>query len=281
MADQVMSTATEYAAAVPELWSSNFYEPLFENLPFNEVVNRDYEGEIKALGDTVNITQFPQFDLADDISEDARVDADAVTAVNLQLIINHQLCKDFIVTERAMRQALNGDMNLRNHAVFAIAKKMQQIMITDTVPSASSPDHQIAYTSGTTLALADVTAASELLDLQDVPQDGKRHMILGAAQYNDLFNILGFTSHDFVPAGSPLSSGSVLSPVVGFQVKMTSEAGNVAYLFHSTYLTAAVQQAPEVKAFDLGVDGKRAMRTNVSMLMGSKQLSNIRVVEIA
>lgn len=281
MADQVMDTAAEYSALVPELWSSAFYDTLLEALPFNEVIDRSWEGEIQALGDTVNISQFPQFDVAEDIAEAQRVDADGVTVSNLQLVINHQLAKDYIVTERAMRQALNGDNKLRDLAIFAIMKKIQLILIAASVPSASAPDHQIAYDSGTTLALADILEASELLDGSDVPNDGNRQMLLGVAQYNDLFNITGFTSRDFIPAGSPLSSGAVTSPVVGFNVKMSSELGNVAYLFHPSFMTMAIQQKPEVKVFDLGVDGTRAVRTNVSALMGVKQLSNLRVVEIA
>lgn len=280
MADQVMSAAVEYSALVPELWSSVFYETLLEALPFNSSIDTSWEGEIQALGDTVNISQVPQFDVADDIAEDQRVDADAVTVANLQLIINHQLVKDYIVTERAMRQAISGDNQLRDKAIHAIMKKMQLIIIAAIVPSASAPDHTLAYTSSTTLALADILAGSELLDNQDVPNDGQRQMIVGPAQFNDLFNVLGFMSRDFIPAGSPLSSGAITTPVVGFNVKLTSEVGNIAYLFHPSFMTMAVQQRPEVKVFDLGVDGKRAMRTNASVLMGVKQLSNLRVVTL-
>lgn len=145
MADQVMDAASEYAALVPELWSSFFYDTLLENLVFADSVDQSWQGEIQGLGDTVNISQFPQFDVAEDIAEDQRVDADGVTVSNLQLVINHQLAKDYIVTEKAMKQALAGDNKLRDLAMFAIMKKMQSIIISDTVPSSSSPDHQIAY----------------------------------------------------------------------------------------------------------------------------------------
>lgn len=281
MADQVMTGASHLAAVVPELWSAQFYPSLLESLPFNDSISRNYEGEIRALGDTLNITQFPQFADAQVIGEADRNDADAVTATNIQLLINKLVVKDYIVTSVAQAQALEHAQELRRLALHAIMKKIQSEIISASVPSASSPDHQIAYDSGTTLALADILEAKELLDEQDVPDDGLRCMILGSEQWNDLFNITGFTSRDFIPAGSPVTSGSFATPLLGFQPKLTTEAGDVSYFFHPSFMTLAVQKSPEARVYDLGVDGKRAERVNFSVLFGVKQLDNKRVVEIA
>lgn len=279
MADQIMTKGTELDGITPELWSAAFYPTLLEKMPFNDSVSRDYEGEIRALGDIVNINDFPQFDLAQEILEDERADADSISANKQQLVINKQLVKDYILTKRALTQSLDAQNALRDLALHSIMKKMQQIIIAEIVPSASAPDHQIAYDSSTTLALADILEAKELLDNQDVEETG-RVMIVGAAQYNDLFNITGFTSRDYIPAGSPITSGAIQTPVLGFQFKWTSEAANVSYFFHPIFLTMAVQQTPEVNLYDLGVDGKRALRVNMDVLFGVKQLSNLRVVQV-
>lgn len=279
MADVVMRASTELSAVVPEFWSDSWLPTLLENLPFAESVSRDYEGVISSLGDTVNITSFPQFDLAQEIAEDERADADGISLSNIQLLINKQVVKDFILTKKGQQQSLAVGEQLRMLAMHSIMKKMQKIIIAEIVPNASAPDHSIAFDSGTTLALADLLEAKELLDNQDVPDMG-RVMILGAAQWNDIFNITGFVSRDFIPAGSPLTSGSLPTPILGFQPKMTTEAGNVAYLFHPLFLTLAVQQSPEVNVYDLGVDGKRANRVNMDVLFGVKQLDGLRVVTI-
>jgi hypothetical protein len=81
MADQVMRGSTEFSAIVPEIWSVNFFPALLENLPFNDSVSRDYQGDIQSLGDILNISEFPQFDEAVTIAEDERVDADAITVL--------------------------------------------------------------------------------------------------------------------------------------------------------------------------------------------------------
>lgn len=279
MADEVMTKGVQLAGITPELWSAAFYPTLLERLPFNDSVSRDYEGEIRALGDTVNINDLPQFDLADEIMEDERADADSVTANKQQLLINKQLVKDYIITKRAEAQSLDAGNRLRDLAMHSILKKMQQIIIAEVVPSAT-PDHTLAYTSGTTLALADLLAAKQSLDDEDV-EDSGRAMIVGSAQQNDLFNITGFTSRDFTPGGSPLADGAIRTPVLGFDFKWTTEVGNTSFFFHPIFLTLAVQQSPEVNIYDLGVDGKRAKRVNMDVLFGVKQLSNLRVTTIS
>lgn len=281
MADQIMTAATQMDAIIPEVWSAAWYPTLLAALPFNSVVARDYEGDIKALGDIVNITTWPEFDTAEDIQEDQRVDANAVTASNTQLTINKQTVKDYIVTDRARVQSIEHGNKLRDLAFYAIQKQMQANIIAATVPSASSPDHAISFDSGTTLALADILEAKELLDEQNVPDDGSRQMIIGSEQWNDLFNISGFTSRDYIPTGSPMSTGMMPALLVGFQPKMTTVAADVSYLFHPQYMEMAVQKSLEVKVFDQGVEGRRSQRVNSSVLYGVVQASNLRVVTIS
>lgn len=280
MADQLMRSSNELSALVPQLWSKNFYPVLLENLPFKNLVTRQYEGEIADLGDRLNITQLAQFSEASEIAEDERVDAESISATQLTLQINKLVAKDFIVTKQAQLQSIDMMNELRDLATHSIMKKMNSEIISAISPSASSPDHQISYDSGTTLALADVLEAKELLDAQDVPADN-RHMVLGSAQLNDMFNISAFTDKDFISGGSPTESGDVNRPALGFTVNFTTEVGSTSYFFHESFLTLAVQQEPEVSAHDLGVDGKRGTRVNMSALFGVLQLSNTRVVQIS
>lgn len=280
MADQFMGAGVELAALNPEVWSAAFYPTLLAALPFNDVVARQYEGEIRALGNTVNISSFPEFGEADDLAESQKSDAKALTASGQQLVINHQLAQDFIITNLAMVQTIEAGNAIRDLAFHSIMKKMQTILIGDTVPSAAAPDHSIAYDSGTTLALADILEAKELLDASDVEDDGSRCMILGSAQWNDIFNITGLTSRDFVD-GRALQDGSLPARVLGFNPKLTTEAANVAFFFHPIYMTMAVQRGLSSEMFNMGGQGYRSVRVNNTILMGNEQLSDLRVVTIS
>lgn len=276
--DEMFKSDAEAAAAIPELWAAAFYPTLLEKLPFAGSVATDYQGVISQLGDTVNITSWPQFDEAEEILENQAVAADSVTASNIQLIINKQLAKDFIITRKTELQSLEIMNALRDLALHSILKKMQKIIIAAIVPS-TSPDHTIGYSSGTTLQLVDILAAKELLDNADVEEAG-RTMILGAAQYNDLFNIAGIVSTDFGQSGS-LVSGQVNGLVLGMNVKWTSEVGNTAYFSHPLFIEMAVQQDPTPSVHDLGVNGVRGTRVNMEVLFGLKQASDLRVVTVA
>lgn len=276
--DQVMTSSDNLSAIVPEVWSRNYYDVLLAELPFKDLISADYEGEIRDLGDTVNISTFPEFDEGDDLAEDERADASAVTVSGQQLVIDSRVVKDFIVTKKAILQSLPAMEKLKVLAIYAVMKRMERIIIEAIVPSASGPDHAIAYDSGTTLGLADLLEGKELFDDQNVPAVG-RSMVLGSAQLNDLFNITGFMSSDFAKSGG-LLTGKPPEELLGFNPRYTTLVGNVAYLMHRSFMTMAAQQGMDVKEYDLGVDGKRATRVNVDTLFGKKQLDNKRVVTI-
>lgn len=280
MADQVMTAASNLSAIVPEIWSRRYYDVLLAELPFASLISRDYEGDISDLGDIVNISSFPEFADGDELPEATRSDADAVTVSGQQLVINKRVVKDFIVTKKALLQSLPHMDKLREMAVHAIMQKIEKIIIAAIVPSAAAPDHSIAYDAGSTLALADILEAKELLDAANVPMSD-RHMVLDAPQTNDIFNITGFTSSDFLLSGSPLQTGQVPAGLVGFMPHMTTLASNVAFLFHRSFMTIAAQQGMDVREYDLGVDGNRATRVNLDTLLGIKQLDDKRVVTIS
>jgi len=280
MADQQLTAGSELSVIVPEIWSRKYYDTLLQSNAFNSLISKDYEGEVSNLGDTIKISTIPEFDQAQDLPEGARSDAEAITVSQQNLVINKRFVKDFIVTKRGQMQSLPHMDKLRDLAIFSIEKAVNAEIIATTVPSASSPDHQIAYDSGSTLALADMLEAKELLDSADVPMSN-RHLVVDSPQLNDLFNISGFTSSDFLLSGAPLQSGMVSSPLLGFMPSFTTSAAGVSYFFHNSYLTMASQQGMDVRQYDLGVDGNRGMRINVDNLVGFKQLGDDRVVTIS
>lgn len=278
--DQIIRAGTEASVIVPQIWSESWYPTLIEKLPWNDSVGTVYQGEIQAMGNTVNITTFPQFPEAIDLAEGARADAQNITMGQSQLVINHQVVQDMIITSIAQIQGLDAQQKLMDLMFFSIMKKMQKIIIADVAPSASAPDHTIAYTTGTTLALADFLAAKELLDTQNVNDNG-RVAIFDVPQYNDLFNIAGFMSRDFVPNADAISQGAIATPVLGFQVKWTSVAAGVSSFFHPEFLQMAVQSKPSPQVYDLGVDGQRAHRVNMTVLFGEKQVDSVRVAQVS
>lgn len=279
MNNQVMGTGDKLSAIVPEIWSQRYYDVLLAALVFRDSISDDYEGEIQNLGDTVNVSQFPEFSDGEIIEEGQAADADSVSVNNIQLVINKRVVKDFIVSNKAMTQSLPAMDKLKELAAYSIMKKIEKEIIALIVPSASNPDHQIAYDSGNTLALADMLEGKELLDAADVPLSD-RVAIMGPAQLNDVFNITGFTSSDFLVDGAPLQTGQLPAALLGFQPRYTSLVGNTTYLFHRSFMQIAAQRGMSVVEYDLGVGGVRGVRVNNDTLLGYKQFADDRVVTI-
>ena len=280
MADFITSKSGSNSVLVPQVWSSKYYDKLLQDLAFNSIIATDYQGDISGPGDTVLINTFGEYAEASLVGEEVANDADQLTITQQSLTINLRVAKDFIVTNLLSLQSLPFMNQLRDRAIYAINKKIQALIIERIVPSAAAPDHQIGYDSGTTLALADILEAKELLDAADVPATD-RHLVLGSAQLNDIFNITGFTSSDFLLTGAPLQTGQAPQALLGFTPHFTNAAGNVSYFFHKSFMTMASQQGVNVKQYDLGPTGLRAERINVDTLIGIKQLDGTRVVTIS
>jgi len=277
MANLIHRAGTELSAITPEKWSANYYATLLEALPFASLIDNSYEGDISDVGDTVNISQFPEFAAATLIAEDDCPDADAVTVATQQLVIDKQVVKDFIVTRKATLQSLPHMDQLQDLAIFAVMKKIQEEIITATVPAVAN---QLTYTVAGTLDLGDILAGKEKLDAANVPMSD-RHMVVDAPQWNDIFNIVGFTSSDFLLAGAPLQTGQVPTQLLGFMPHMTTAASATTYLFHRSYMTIATQQGMNVQQYDRGAEGCRQTRVNVDTCLGIKQLDDLRVVSIS
>lgn len=275
MPNEYMTTGTEVSAIVPEVWSTKYYDVLLAELPMNSLVSRDYEGDVANLGDTVHIPTVPEFDEATELPEADAADAESVIIGTQPLVINKRLVKDFIVTNKALLQSIPFVDKLKDLAIYSIQKKIQSLILSLTVPSAA-PDHTLTAVTPGTFALADILALKELLDTQNVPMSD-RHLGLGAGPLNDIFNITGFTSSEFVASGSPLQSGQLPAQLVGFMPHFSTVFANTVYAFHASYFTMASQQGMAVKEYDLGVEGRRASRVNCDTLIGMKQLSDKRV----
>jgi hypothetical protein len=274
--------STANTVIIPEIWSERFFEVNRQKNPFNDLVDMNYQNDLTDMGDIVNISTIADFDTANLLSEGAAGQTEVASITGQQLTVNKRPYKDYIVTKKAQLQSLPFMDRLREKAVFAIQKKIQAEIIAATIPSSSSPDHQISYDSGTTLALADILEAKELLMTQDVDQDEDLYCVAGAAQTVDLFNITGFTSRDFIPSGSPLTTGMIGNEgIVGFKPHTTTAVSSTSYFFHRSYLTLALQQQLNIEVVGMGAEGYRSTRVNVDILMAVKQLDDERVVSIS
>jgi len=278
MADSLTSAGGTNSAIVPEKWSSRYQINLRNEIVFNSIIRRDYEGEIQERGDTVRIPSIPDV-TANDINEGQKNDATASTATTDSLIINTETAVDFLITNRAKLQSIEFIDELEERAVNAIMQKMQTNIINLIVPSAASPDHQIAYDSGTTLADADLLEALDLEEDANWDQTG-RVIVTGGRQKNDVIAITKFADKDTNLGSSPSSSGMITEPIYSHTFMWTNAVSTTTYLFTPDFMQMAVQDGLNMNLKE-STDGSRTFRLEVDVLYGIKQIHDDRVISIS
>lgn len=211
---------------IPEVWSAQFVEQTQKALVFAgpAVCNHDYEGDIAAFGDTVNITSIGDVTVAD-YDDDEDIDYEDVPTSSQKLVIDQQKMFAVGIKDIDKAQARNGGA--------AVA----QIMATAAYRMSDAADQFVAQkvynASGTTLDpvtdFSDGGAAYEtLVDLRtgmseaSIPTEG-RYAIVPSWYYGLLLKDDRFTRADSYGSTSALINGEV-GRAAGFTI-MESQNG--------------------------------------------------------
>ncbi len=279
MANQIILATGDAAAIVPEIWSGLFTSNLNDAIVLNSLISRDYENEIKNLGDIVKIPSIGDV-VAQNLPEGAAGQSQGISASTQDLTINKRSYVDFEITDQAQLQAVSFTEKIRTLAFAAIMRLMQDDLFSDVVPSTSAPDHTIDFDSGTTLADADLLEILDLAEDANWPAEG-RHLVVGPRQKNDVLAITKFVDKDTNLGSSPTASGQITEPIYGDAFAWTTAAGAQAFKFHESFMQMAVQKELQVKLFDKGVTGERSDRLNIDILWGNRQVHNDRVIVLS
>jgi len=145
---------SDYGTKLAEGFSSKVMAHLYDNNLLDSIVNRDYEGEINAVGSKLNILDF------DEISEktyaNAALSADDLTENNAQLIIDQY--KSFYWKEKTLAKWLSYIKNPHPTIVTQVANERGKNM--DTFAFAKYGDVGAGHRDGTVYDTGDVTVTT-------------------------------------------------------------------------------------------------------------------------
>jgi len=166
---------------IPEIWSARLLSNLNKALVFGQpgVVNRDYEGEITAAGDTVRINNIGRITVRDYTKNTDIVTPDNLTDAQSLLLIDQQKYFNFQVDDIDKVQQKPKVMNeAMGEAAYALADQVDTYiagLYTDADAanlsgSAGSPKTDLATAGKAYEYLVDL---SVLLDQSNVPNTGR------------------------------------------------------------------------------------------------------------
>lgn len=200
---------------VPDIWSARILTNFSKRATAVAVSNRDYEGDITAMGDSVKITNFTDPTIRS-YTAHTTITTEAVTDATQALAIDQANYFAFVVDDVEKAQAVSGGAILAEQtrrASYGLANTLDTYVLSQMAAGASNttPDHDIAEQTISTAAGAydALVDWNVLLDEADVPDDGRFAVISPA------FHGLLLKDSRFVAAGDDPSAATRLNGRVG------------------------------------------------------------------
>ncbi len=162
---------------------------------------------------------------------------------------------------------------------YALGRKTDELIV-NAMNSATNATGD--YSTGLTKDL--ILSAVEVLNQNDVPDDGRRFAVVGVHQWNELLSMDEFVSADYVGNDLPLVSGGASKKWLGItwvmynSLPLTSTDNRDCFIYHATSIGHACGQ--EVKT-DISWHGERAAHfISNSMSQGAVLIDNAGIVRL-
>jgi len=113
------------ASFIPEVWSARLLEHLRKNLVVANLFNRNYEGEISQMGDTVHINQLAEITIKDYTANVDIENPDQLSTTDIPLVIDQGDYYNFYLNDVDRAQA-RGDLmdNAMRSSAYGLADKL-------------------------------------------------------------------------------------------------------------------------------------------------------------
>lgn len=174
---------------IPEVWAANLLSVLDKSLVFGgSCVNRDYEGEISAFGDTVHITSISDPNIFAYAKDNDLTAPQALTDAEQLLVIDQAFAFNFQIDDIDRAQVRN-DGGLMSEATrragFGLRDKADIYLASKIAGSAGNPLGVIDATTATNVYDTLLVPASVSLDEANVPEED-RWIVLSPDVYGKL-----------------------------------------------------------------------------------------------
>lgn len=210
---------------IPQLWSGALLAHLDKAHVVANLVNRDYEGEIRQYGDTVKINQIGAITI-NDYTENSDIDdpqdlatTETVLKIDKQKYFNFQI--DDVDQAQVRSELMNSAMQ---RAGYALADETEKIILQEIDTNAGTK-----LTAGATLdkdnVYSEIVKMKVAMDKENVPTIG-RNLIVSPELHGLLLE-----NDKFVGTGGTMAEGNLrngfIGRVVGFDVYLSNNLGEL------------------------------------------------------
>jgi hypothetical protein len=257
---------------VEKFWAPMFMKELRQSLLLGSLVNKEYSGEIKNLGDTVYVSQInaPTGELRIAGTDAESFNSDLLSTTRVGITANRRAVASFEIEDLVQLQSQIGaqDSEIRSSLMYAVEKQINDYLKTLVAPSASSPDHLIS--SVTDLNAAQISAVRLLAAQAKWAKEKGWYGLIDPSYYSDILNASTLTSSDYVGADAPVVAGQVANKRFGFNLfEDNSLNTDRALFFHPDFMHMVMQQQPRFKISDMHSQGKFMYKLSVDVVFGA------------
>lgn len=207
---------------IPEYWSSALLTSLKKSLVYGDVVNRNYEGDIAAAGDTVRITSVGRPSIATYTANVSTLTYEQLSDAQRTLVVDQGKSFSFTVDDVDRRQSLPGIVEeATREAAYALGDTIDQF-IAGLYTGAVNTISTTAVTSGSANAYTLLVDLKVKLDEKNVPGDG-RWVVVPPWYHGLLLKDNRFIDASASGSTEPLANGRV-GRAAGFDVRVSNNA---------------------------------------------------------
>ena len=229
---------------IPELWNARLLNALQKNHVATNLVNRNYEGEIKNAGDTVHINTLGAVSVRS-YAQGTGLSYDALSTSDQTLVIDQQKYFAFALDDVDKAQAAGDIMdNAMNSAAYSLAD-VSDAFLLGKIAAGGSSDNYVG-SSGSPVALtisniySSIVALRTKLDKQNVPTQG-RSLVVPPEAYALLLQDARFTSVQGIADG--VITNGLVGRVAGFDIYMSNNVVKTSAATPVYSITAQVADA--------------------------------------
>jgi hypothetical protein len=273
-----VSGTTELANLIPEIWSPITYQELRNKLIFADVFERTYEGSLQNMGDTVKVNQIvaPTGEILTDDKQEFASETMQVNQFNI--VVNKRASASFEITDLAMLQSQAFEAEAQESLVYAIRKQIEEDLIAELAASATLTDNP---TAASDLAAVDMARLRTTMSTNKVPTS-RRFFIAAPSYIGDLITKQQIASRDYVPAGSPTTTGAISEPLYGFtMIEHDLLSADLGYALHPSCLQMVMQQGLRIKVSDLHSNNKYGFLISADIVYGFNTFDSNRYIQMS
>ena len=272
---------SDIADQVMKYWSPLGINKLKQDALLPSMVNKDYEGNLAAEGDTVYVSEVnvPNASRKQTGSGEESFEATKVSTTRVAITANQTITAAF---ELQSLTQIESQIKMENSAIREALVQSLEIALNEylyslVAPSTSAPDHVINGVSDFN--------ASELLKVRGLAaaarwaKDSGWMGLVDPSYYNDLLNATTLTSKDYI-GDSPVINGQIAMQRFGFNLfednsnailgLSPAKAGaDVGLFFHRDFLHLVMPQSITFKVSDLHSNKQHGYLLSAHMVVGA------------